>query len=88
MDQYKYIIYKPICLITWHVGTTQYNKENSQKIEDALNGIIDNLNLYNNDKNVFDLLFYCNHKTIVHVINLKEKTVLDMSTMKKYSLYK
>jgi len=53
-----------------------------------MNGIVDNLNSYNTDKNIFDLLYYCNHKTVVHIINLKKKTVLDMSTMKKYILNK
>ncbi|ARF11278.1 hypothetical protein Klosneuvirus_1_135 [Klosneuvirus KNV1] len=88
MNQYKYIIFKDICSSTWYFGTTQYNKEISQKIEDAMNGIVDNLNSYNTDKNIFDLLYYCNHKTVVHIINLKKKTVLDMSTMKKYILNK
>jgi len=88
MEQYKYIIYKPLCTTTLYFGTIQYNKENSQKIEDAMNGIMDNLNSYNTDKNIFDLLYYCNHKTVVHTINLKKKTVLDMSTMKKYILNK
>lgn len=86
--QNKYILFKKPCKEIWYFDTKRYNKEISQKIEDAMNGITDNLNSYNIDKNIFDLLYHCNHKTVVHIINLKEKSVLDMSTMKKYILNK
>lgn len=87
-DQYKYIIFKKPCNQIWYFDNKQYNETLSQKIEEAMNGIMDHLNSYNSDKNLFDLLYYCNHQTVVHTINLEEKTVLDMSTLKKYQLHK
>lgn len=87
MDQYKYIKYKSICTTTWHFGTTPYDHNKSQIIENAINGIMDNLNKYNKNRNIIDLLYYNGQQTVLHVIDLQAKTVLDMSTMHKYYLH-
>lgn len=72
----------------WFFGDTPYNFDISNKITNALNGIMDKLNSYNSDKNIFDLLYYANGYTAVHTLNLKKREVIDMSTLKKYNLHK
>lgn len=89
MEQYiyKYIKIKNYPKI-WYFGLTPYSKDDSIKIDNAINGNMDKLNSYNTDKNMFDLLYFHNNKTMVHIINLKEKTVIDMSTLQKFQLHK
>ena len=87
MESYQYIIFKKPCN-KWYFGDKNYNESISQKIDDAMKDMMDKLNSCNSDKNIFDLLYYCHRQTVVHTINLKERTVMDMSTLKKYQLHK
>lgn len=94
----KYIKYKSKYVTTkiikggessiWYFSTTPYDTLISNKITNALNGHYDTLNTYNDNKNIFDLLYYKNNLTYVHIINLIKKEVIDMSSLKIYHLLK
>lgn len=75
------------CSDTWYFGTTRYDQESINKINQALKDIKDGtLNLMLDEKNRLDLLYSIPNGAIVHIIDFQKMEVLDMSTLYTYKL--
>ena len=88
--KYKYLNIKKNKIggsYTWYFGTTKYDQESINKINQALKDIKENtLNLMLDEKNRLDMIYSIPNGAIVHIIDFQKMEVLDMFTLLTYKL--